>query len=202
MIDLAQILDFLKASPLSWVSFSIVAISAICNAIVAIVQIVKLKKYNSEVDMKYRSGNDYSVTTNGQKFSRTKPEYELNERTNELELTGEETDIQKQIDSYLDSCLEATLKRLLDQTYEDKKQFGEREALRDKLEELQESIEASYDTAEFLRKKLGYAADLDPTEIFDKALAQFEAEERAEKLKSKKEVNENATPQDETAKQS
>lgn len=136
--------------------------------------------------MEYRSGNDYSAKTDGQKFSPLKKEYELNERTNELEETGEMIDVQKEINSHLETCLEKILQRILNPDPDYKAEYGERGQLRDKLDELRDSIEASYDTAEYLRRQLNLSEDLDPTEIFDKSLIILEAQERAEKIQKNK----------------
>lgn len=183
---------------MTWQEILTIVIQCLC-AVIPVISVVLhsygihvfckhgLQNNQSEVNtMEYRSGNDYSAKTDGQKFSPLKKEYELNERTNELEETGEMIDVQKEINSHLETCLEKILQRILNPDPDYKPEYGERGQLRDKLDELRDSIEASYDTAEYLRRQLNLSEDLDPTEIFDKSLMILEAQERAEKIQKNK----------------
>lgn len=124
--------------------------------------------------------------TQAQSFSRTKPMYELDTRTNSLVKQENELDIQELINSRLDSCLQKALERLMPDETEKDGLIADFTDTRDDMDVLAEAL----DVAETWRDKLGLPEDMPTAAIFGE-MTKYE-----QSLKTKlKEVSNNGKAQ-------
>lgn len=166
-------MEFIES--LTFADYIELAVSIIV-AVVLVVRDFRSKKSNKEILSMFRSTSYKDGTVSeGQSFSETKPDYELNRVTNELEKLDTVTNIQELIRSELSSCLEDTLKRMLPDEVSryigetSKGVYGESNLLADKLDALSDAMDYACTLGERIRSDLKLPEDLSIDEVYSKA---------------------------------